>query len=331
MSYRKKMDNRTALNTKQNPEDSGELFNRYMHLISSRDTEQTYRLKGETGEGLMRRYNVSKGIYYIYSEIEKYYPGYQEQKQLIKYVEIMYMVEGHADFEMENRRCASADTGDVCIFGSNLATRNCIVGPKGMRCISIVVCIDDMTDEMNRIFATAKFDRDKLYSGVMNADCCICFPATDMLKAIFNELMHLPDTYGEYHRRLLTYQVIIATMDIKNRKATDQQYFSKDTENKVHEARKIMGKDISANITIEELAESVNLNRTTLQKVFKQMYGVTLYEYRTQIRIQEAKNLIFDKKYSITDIAGMCGYSNASKFAAAFKKVTGINPSKFRN
>lgn len=120
-------------------------------------------------------------------------------------------------------------------------------------------------------------------------------------------------------------------MDIKNRKATDQQYFSKDTENKVHEARKIMGKDISANITIEELAESVNLNRTTLQKVFKQMYGVTLYEYRTQVRIQEAKNLILDKKYSITDIAGMCGYSNASKFAAAFKKVTGINPSKFRN
>ena len=82
--------------------DSGELFSRYMHLISSREFEQIYRLKSSTGEGIMRQYNVSKGIYYIYSEIERYYPGYQDQKHLIRYVEIMYLVDGHADFEMEN-------------------------------------------------------------------------------------------------------------------------------------------------------------------------------------------------------------------------------------
>ena len=45
--------------------------------------------------------------------------------------------------------------------------------------------------------------------------------------------------------------------------------------------------DISAQISVEELSARVKLNRTTLQKVFKQMYGVTVYEYRTQVRIQE--------------------------------------------
>ncbi len=310
--------------------DSGELFNAYMHLISSKDSGQTYRLKSDTGEGIMRRHNVSKGIYYIYSEIERYYPGYQEQKQLIRYVEIMYMVEGHADFEMENRRCASADTGDVCIFNSQVAARNCAVGEKGMRCISIVVCIDDLADEMNRIFKTNAFDKDKIFSSAMNSDNCICFPATDMLKEAFRELMQLPEKYGDYLRKLLTYQVIIAMMDIKGQRDMDRQYFSKDTENKIHQARKILGKDISSNISIEELAEQVKLNRTTLQKVFKQMYGMTIFEYKTQIRIQEARNLILKDEHSITEIAGMCGYSNASKFSAAFKRVTGMNPSEYR-
>ena len=323
------MKEKKTVSSEENYRDSGELFNRYMQLVSSRDSEQTYRLKSDTGEGIMRRYNVSKGVYYIYSEIERYYPIYQEQKQFIRYVEIMYMVEGHADFEMENRRCASADTGDVCIFNSRIATKNCIVGAMGMRCISIVVCVDEFADEINRIFCTGEFDKDKMYAGVMNADSCICFPATEMLKVIFNELMHLPDTYGEYYRKLLTYQVIIATMDIRGRKTGDRQYFSKDTENKVHQARKILGKDISSDISIEDLSGQVKLNRTTLQKVFKQMYGMTIFEYRTQVRIQEAKNLILKNRYSRTEIAGMCGYSNASKFSAVFKKITGISPHEF--
>ncbi len=309
--------------------DSEERFNRYMHLISSRDSEQTYRLRSDTGEGIMCISKVSGGIYYIYSEIDRYIPGYKEQKELIRYVEIMYMVEGHADFEMENRRYASADAGDICIFSSHIAAKSCTVGAKGMRCISIVANIDDLADEMNRVFDTEAFDRDKLFSGILNAESCICFPATDMLRGMFNEMMQLPAAYGDYYRRLLTYTMIIATMDMKGQRSSDRQYFSRDTENKVHRARKLLGTDISSDISIEELAGQVGLNRTTLQRVFKQMYGLTIFEYRTQVRIQEAKNLLIGKKHSITEIALMCGYSNASKFSAAFKKITGVNPRDF--
>ncbi len=67
----------------------------------------------------------------------------------------------------------------------------------------------------------------------------------------------------------------------------------------------------------------------TLQRVFKQMYGVTIFEYRTQVRMQESKNLLIDNDLSITEIAGICGYSNASKFSAAFKKHFGETPSEF--
>ena len=76
--------------------------------------------------------------------------------------------------------------------------------------------------------------------------------------------------------------------------------------------------------------EKVKLNRTTLQQVFRQVYGLTVYEYRTQVRMQEARNLLLKESLTVTDVAGQCGYTNASKFAAAFRKVTGMNPGEWK-
>ena len=61
------------------------------------------------------------------------------------------------------------------------------------------------------------------------------------------------------------------------------------------------------------------------------MYGMTIFEYRTQVRMQESKNLLLDNELSITEIAGICGYSNASKFSAAFKKRFGETPREWKN
>ncbi|MBR5960128.1 MAG: helix-turn-helix transcriptional regulator [Clostridia bacterium] len=33
---------------------------------------------------------------------------------------------------------------------------------------------------------------------------------------------------------------------------------------------------------------------------------------------------------SVTEIAGQCGYSNASKFAACFRRITGFTPGEWR-
>ncbi len=312
------------------PRNTDELFNRYMAMIGRKDSETTYRLKSDTGEGIMRRHSVAKGVELVYSEIESYKPMYQEQKQFVRYLELMYMVEGHVDFEMENRRYASADKGDVLLFNSRVGTRACHVGKGGMRCISIVVFPDDLEETLNRLFSTREFDREKMFADVQQAESCICFPAGDMLESIFTGLQQLPEKYADYHRKLLTLQAVIALLDTRDGRSTGQRYFSGDTARKVHEARKLLGEDLGVVLSVEALAEKVRLNRTTLQQVFRQMYGMTVFEYRTQVRMQEAKNLLLSGSLSVTEIAGLCGYSNASKFSAAFSRVTGLPPGEWR-
>ncbi|MCR5687253.1 MAG: AraC family transcriptional regulator [Lachnospiraceae bacterium] len=316
---------------KQTELNAEELFRKYMYVMCSRESEKTYRLKSEAGEGIMHNYEIASGIELVYSELEAYYPVVKEVPDSVDYIEIMYMVEGHADFEMENRRVSSADKGDICIFNSRIGAKKISFGDGGIRCISIVLLVDTLRDELNRFFGTEDFSDKPVFEYAVNADSCISFAADEMLRRIFTEMVLLPEKYGEYHRKLLAIRAVLALLDIKVGKNPGYRYFSGDSANKVHAARKMLGENIAADISIEEAAKKANLNRTTLQRVFKQMYGLTIFEYRTQVRMQEAKNLLVDNDLTVTEIAGICGYSNASKFSAAFKKHFGLTPTEWKN
>ena len=118
--------------------------------------------------------------------------------------------------------------------------------------------------------------------------------------------------------------------DVRVKNENQDSYFSGTTGRKVQNVRRIINANLEKEISIEELAGKVNLNRTTLQKVFKEMYGLTINEYRTKSRLQLAKNLLVSTDLSITEIAGRCGYTNASKFSEVFKKNEGALPKDWR-
>ena len=309
---------------------SEKLFKEYMHLISKQESDILYRMKTPMGEGIMHRYAITNGIDYVYSEIESYSPLISEQKKLVNYLEIMYMVEGHADFEMENRRCASADKGDVIIFSSNIGVKKCHIGPEGMICISLIVFVDLAVQYLNEFFETNEFTVDNFYKEAREAGSCICVQANERLENIFNDMMALPSEHGAYHRKLLSLQAIVMLNDLKNKRKYNDIYFSGDSCEKVHKARKILSKNLDTDISIKDLSIRVGLNRTTLQKIFKEIYGVTIHDYRKHVRMQEAKNLLLRNELSVTEVSGLCGYANASKFSTAFKDTVGILPGKWK-
>ena len=156
------------------------------------------------------------------------------------------------------------------------------------------------------------------------------YPGSDLLEKLFLEMMKLPGEFSAYNLKLAVVQAILLLMQRKDKRDSTDLYFSGTTGRKVQNARRIINSNLEQEISIEELSEKVNLNRTTLQKVFKEMYGLTINEYRTKSRIQLAKNLLASTDLSITEIAGRCGYTNASKFSEVFKRNEGILPKNWR-
>ena len=71
------------------------------------------------------------------------------------------------------------------------------------------------------------------------------------------------------------------------------------------------------------------MSSTKLKKIFKSVFGVPIYEYYQQKRMERAGELLATGKYSVKQVAGIIGYSNMSNFTTAFRKYMKQEPSEF--
>ncbi len=88
----------------------------------------------------------------------------------------------------------------------------------------------------------------------------------------------------------------------------------------------------SNTISLVSLAKKLNTNTHFLSQVINENYHKTYFDLLSEYRLGEAKNLLQqNKKYKVSDIAFDVGYNSLSAFNTAFKRSTGITPSKYRN
>lgn len=83
-------------------------------------------------------------------------------------------------------------------------------------------------------------------------------------------------------------------------------------------------------ISLAMLANVAHLNRSYFSTLFKRLNGVTPWEYITARRIEKAQHMLVNSTKSILEIAYSCGYNNNSNFNRAFRQITGMSPSTFR-
>ena len=86
-----------------------------------------------------------------------------------------------------------------------------------------------------------------------------------------------------------------------------------------------------SDLSLDKISRDLSYNRKYISTVFKRGTGTGLIEYLNTIRIQYACTLIRQGFTSVTDIAAMCGYSDAQYFSRVFKKRMGCAPSECRN
>jgi AraC family transcriptional regulator len=84
-------------------------------------------------------------------------------------------------------------------------------------------------------------------------------------------------------------------------------------------------------ITVETLAELVELSPFHFSRVFKQTTGVSPLKFVTQERIALAQQMIRETSRSVIEIGLEVGYPNPSHFAQVFRRVVGVTPTEFRS
>lgn len=100
---------------------------------------------------------------------------------------------------------------------------------------------------------------------------------------------------------------------------------------KVYEVQTIINNDLHIQFTIPELSQKIGVNDSILKKEFKRVFGKTIFEYALNKRINESKKLLDFSDKPIYEISELVGYKNATHFSAAFKKLEGVTPKKYRD
>lgn len=84
-------------------------------------------------------------------------------------------------------------------------------------------------------------------------------------------------------------------------------------------------------ISISSIAGHVYLTPTYLCLLFKKERGMSIHDFITQTRVDKAKQLLRDRSLKLYEIANRVGYQDANYFSKVFRKITGENPSEYRD
>lgn len=109
------------------------------------------------------------------------------------------------------------------------------------------------------------------------------------------------------------------------------QLFSRDSHSN-HYVRKVkdyIDSSYMRELRVEEIADSLSLDRRYLSRLFKQKTGQTVQEYLIKVRMEAACRQLSDGR-SVSEAAMLCGYSDVCNFSKMFKRIYGVSPKHWK-
>ncbi len=99
----------------------------------------------------------------------------------------------------------------------------------------------------------------------------------------------------------------------------------------IRAAREYIDRQLLQHLTIVQISRKAGINQFKLKKGFKAIYGIGVYGYQLRQRLSIAKTALETTSKPVQQVARQAGYKEASNFSAAFKKVYGISPYRYRS
>jgi hypothetical protein len=105
----------------------------------------------------------------------------------------------------------------------------------------------------------------------------------------------------------------------------------KKTPSWVKELKQIIQDQVDSNLNLTEISKNLDINPSYLSREFSKHFdNLSFGEYSRKLRIEKAIEFIRQRKYSLTEIAYLTGFSDQSHFTRIFKQQTGKSPSAYR-
>ena len=98
----------------------------------------------------------------------------------------------------------------------------------------------------------------------------------------------------------------------------------------VHMVHMFVNDNWDREFSIREIASYCNLSKSRLYHVFKEQTGMSLMQYKLQVKIKHAADTLLESTGTIEDISNRLHYSSSAYFCKTFKKHMGLSPTEYR-
>lgn len=281
------------------------------------------------GNGEIHVYPLLKGVSAMLMRLEM--EAYTEVRSQPGLLEINFCVDGRFETSFSLREQVLLKPGDLAI--------SCYDGLHGSSSESHFplgyyegICLEvepKKAMQWIRRFAPAfSIDFDALKQNLLGTHWYMHGPAGPRCEHVFRELYESADYSDTAFLQLKVLELLMLLSRIP--RAADVVYFSVKQAALVRHLRDHLLTDRDGYVSLSQLAAEHDISVSHLQKLFKQIYGVPVYHYIKEYRLEQAAVELVRSQKSVTEIAQGAGYDNASKFSESFKKRYGTTPSQYR-
>ena len=80
----------------------------------------------------------------------------------------------------------------------------------------------------------------------------------------------------------------------------------------------------------KQLAVAFRLHPSQISRLFRKFAGESFNNHLQNLRLERARSLLADSRFTVADVAALCGYASASYFARCWVRKFGLPPSRLR-
>lgn len=295
-------------------------------VISQHETE--YSIKDMQGQGVMDCVDVYPGVQVIYNHIQSFNTPAHGAPDT-RHIEINHCLRGKYESLFYQQYYAYLGEGDLAVSKWSLE-RKYDGFPLGYY-EGVEILIDVCAARKNPIFEAFHIDIDELEKKLtLIGDVCI-MRATSQIQHICLEMYEIDKEMKIDYLKIKVLELLLFLQHndfefIQNQR----KYYPKNQIETIKALKNELTTHLSEDPDFDALAEQYHINIHTLRKAFKEIYGVPLYQWFKEYRLEYSMKLLKETDLSIIDIANQIGYSNPSKYSSAFCKYMNMTPRQYR-
>ena len=282
------------------------------------------------GSGEIHYYRLFDGVSVMLMQLEM--GSYTEIRTQVGVLEVNFCINGRFETSFSMRDSVLLKPGDMAIscydgvHGSSSESRFPLGYYEG-------ICLEVNPEAASGWIAqhapAFHVDFSALKQNLLDSKWYMVGSAGSRCEHVFRELYESASYADHTVLQLKVLELLLLLERIPQESGMDS-YYSAEQTLLAHHLRDHLLTNREGYVSLAQLAAEHAISVSHLQKLFKQTYGMPVYHYIKEYRLEQAAVELVRSRKPITEIAQHAGYDNASKFSESFKKRYGKTPSRYR-